>query len=274
MRTRLPAASLLFVGLLLLSGCVWLRLLSLKDQFADFDRWIEVPPEPGLELRFRRPVLLAEDLDTLITGKPTASASADDVTVQSYAFSHIPSPEGPDPLGASPILVLLVGIRSGKVAFVSLPPEVFRVVPRELALRGMRALGHATVDTGKHSAMASVDFHGTRSVLPTRAELIALFGTPNSVKLIDGRERVLWRYQLQGESLRTDGKPVIAAMAFAFAPGAERPLRFQVNISGMWLYLDLPQADPPTGSQAGPPGPQPLPAPAAPDLPAALPAAR
>jgi hypothetical protein len=271
---RLPAASLLLAGLLLLSGCVWLRLLSLKDQFADFDRWIEVPPGPGLELRFRRPVLLAEDLETLVTGRPTASASGGDVTVQSYAFSRIPSPDGPDPLGSSPTLVLLVGIRSGKVAFVSLPPEVFRVVPRELALRGMRALGRAAVDTGSRSAVAAVDFHGTRTVLPTRAELIALFGTPNSVKLMNDRERVLWRYQLQGDSLRADGKPVVAAMAFAFAPGAGHPNRFQVNISGMWLYLDLPQADPPAEHQAGPPGPPPLPAPAAPDPPAALPAAR
>ena len=274
MRTRFPAASLLLAGLLLLSSCVWLRLLSLKDQFADFDRWIEVPPGPGLELRFRRPVLVTKDLETLVTGRPTASAQGGDVTVQSYAFSHIPSPEGPDPLGSSSTLVLLVGIRAGKVVFVSLPPEVFRVVPRELALRGMRALGRATVDTGKQSAVATVDCNGTRSVLPTRAELIALFGTPNNDKLMDGRERVLWRYQLQGESLRADGKPVIAAMAFAFAPGAERPNRFQVNISGMWLYLDLPPAETPSGHPAGSPEFQPLPAPAVPDLPAALPAGR
>ena len=268
---RLPAASLLLASLLLLCSCVWLRLLSLKDQFADFDRWIEVPPGPGLELRFRRPVLLAEDLETLVTGRPTASAQGGEITVQSYAFSHIPSPDGPDPLGSSSTLVLLVGIRAGKVVFVSLPPEVFRVVPRELALRGMRALGRASVDTAKQSAVATVDFTGTRTVLPTRAELIALFGTPNQVKLMDGRERVLWRYQLQGESLRADGKPVIAAMAFAFAPGAERPNRFQVNISGLWLYLDLPA---PAGDPAEPPESQPLPTPAAPDLPAALPAGR
>ena len=77
---------------LVLTGCVWLRLLDLKNQFAQFDRYIEVPDGPGIELRFRTPVLLEGDLDRLIRGEPTATAEGGGTTVRSYAFSHITSP--------------------------------------------------------------------------------------------------------------------------------------------------------------------------------------
>ena len=247
------------VSVLLLGGCVWLRLLDLKDQFAEFDRYITVPPGPGIELRFRHPVLLGDDLDTLIRAQPTATAvsgpDADAVLVRSYAFVHVPA-EIPDPVSAERILVLTAGIQHQRLTFVDLPAEIFRVIPRELALRAMRSLGAATVDRGARSATAAVDLHGLNAPLPTGRELVALFGTPNQITLRDGRLRVLWRYRLEGKSLREDGQPVIAAIAFAFAPGAasyleQRPLRFQVNISGMWLYLDLP-ATTPTATDAAP----------------------
>lgn len=271
--------------MLLLSGCVWLRLLDLKDQFAQFDRYINVPPGPGIELQFKHPVLYDVDLDTLITAEPTATATAGTgaelLTVRSYAFSHMPSDSGPDPAGAEPIMVLTAGIRREKLVFVDLPDDLFRVIPRDLALRAMRSLGTATVDRGARSATAAVDLQGVAATVPTGSELVALFGQPNQIILKDGKLRVLWRYRLEGKSLRADGKPVVAAIAFSFAPGPlpyaqQRPSRFQVNISGMWLYLDLPATAGAAAVAAAVVSephatPQPLPANAAPDLPAVRP---
>ena len=268
------ASAALLAGILLLAGCVWLRLLDLKDQFADFDRWITVPAGPGIELRFNKPVLLDEDLDTLIKSKPTATAVAGDLTVRTYAFSHEPSPLGADPETAERVMVLTAGVSGGKVAFVGLPDEIFRAIPRDLVLRAMRSFGKAVVDRGTRSATATVDLAGETEPVPSRSQLIALFGMPNQVKEIDGRERILWRYRLAGESLREDGKPVLAAIAATFKPGDERPARFQVNVSGMWLYLDLPPAPPAAAPPADPAAaPQP-PAAAVPGPPAAPPAAR
>ena len=245
----IPAATLVLAASLLLCGCVWLRLLDLKDQFAEFDRYITVPPGSGIELQFCHPVLYGVDLDSLIAAEPTATATsgtgADTLTVRSYAFCHAPSDLGPDPASAERILVLTAGIRHDRLVFVDLPDEIFRVIPREVALRAMRSLGTATIDRGTRSATSAIDLTGVDTPLPTGNELIALFGQPNQIVMRDNKLRVLWRYRLEGKSLREDGKPVIAAIAFSFAPGPQpfgdqRPNRFQVNISGMWLYLDLP----------------------------------
>ncbi len=250
------ATGLLILALFALSGCVWLRLLELKGQFADFDRYIEVPPGAGVELRFRQPVLLEEDLTFLIKAKPTAQAQADaaNTSVRIYAFAHVPVPGVVDPPSAAKALFLTMGVRGGKLVFVSFPDEVFAVIPRELALRGMRALGRAAVDQAARSATAAVDLAGVAAALPTREALIALFGEPNQRSILADPgpvkpERLLWRFELRGESLRTDGKPVVAAIAFVFAPGAAQPQRFQANLGGMWLYLDLPQPEPKPAAQ-------------------------
>lgn len=259
---------LLGATILLLAGCVWLRLLDLKGQFADFDRNIHVPDGPGVELQFTHPVLLADDLDTLVRGEPTAVTQAGKTTVRSYAFTHIPSPDGPDPAGTTASLVLTATIVDGRVTALGLPEPVFKVVPRSIALAGMRSLGKAAVDTGTRSASTHLDLAGISEPLPHRAALIALLGTPNNVLPVDGRERVLWRYQLNGKSLREDGKPVIAAMAVGFYPGEDQPARFQINISGMWLYLDLPRQPPQVAAvpqqQVTPPAEQPIGQPAEP----------
>lgn len=274
---RLSAIAAIAGAALLLSGCVWLRLLSLKDQFADFDRWIDVPDAPGIELRFRHPELYGDDLDTLIKATPTATAVAPTnpgLTVRSYAFTHVASPEGADPASAERVLVLTAGVQAERVVFVGMPDEIFRVIPRDLALRAMRSLGRAQVDRGNRSATAAVDLAGIATPLPTGDALVALFGRPNHISERDGRLRVLWRYELAGTSLRDDGQPVIAAMAFCFAPGSaygqQRPNRFQVNVSGLWLYLDLPAVPPPTVHAA----PLLPPAGAAPDPQAGHPPAR
>lgn len=248
------ATGLLLLAIGVLSGCVWMRLLDLKGQLADFDRYIEVPPGAGLELRFRQPVLLEEDVDYLLKAKPTAEAENAGIKVRVYVFHHVPVKQVADPPTAITTLLLSVGIRDGKVIFVTLPEPVFQVIPRDLALRGMRAIGRAEVDRDNRSAAAAIQLADLRSPLPTRDALIALFGHPNQRSFIAGteavnkafagQERLLWRFQLRGETLRSDGKPVIAAIAFTYKPNQDRPTRFQANISGMWLYLDLPPEAP------------------------------
>src|SRR5262245_8179456 len=50
---------------LLLGGCVYLRLLQLKRQLADFDKNFTVQLTPGLRLNCLNPVVLADDLKFL-----------------------------------------------------------------------------------------------------------------------------------------------------------------------------------------------------------------
>ena len=226
----------------LLSGCMWLRLLDLKNQLQEFDRYVEVQPGDGVELKFKEPVLRAADLDTLLNGQPTvALAIPDDGEVRVYGFIHLDSPLGPDPVGSESVLTILVVIRHGVVESVTLPKEVFRVVPRDLALRALRAFGHANVDTANRRAEVRVE--AVAGSIPDRSAILGLFGQANRLDPQDGGgERLVWRYVLQGgrgPDAPTDAVQPKAAIAFIFAAGSQIPRQFQANVGGVWVHLDL-----------------------------------
>jgi hypothetical protein len=231
----------------LLSGCVWLRLLSVRDQFAAFDQHIEVPDGPGVELRFRSPVLLAADLDQLIRGAPTAEAQQGGIAVRVYQFDRLDPDLGQRRAhGGITQLRLIATCDDGKLRALTLPPDIFTIVPRELCLAALRSLGQAQVDTSARTAIAALpqtnELARLRSLVPDRGTIIARFGPPHRTYAVDGRQRLIWRWQLDGKSLRDDGQPVVAAMGFVFpvdAPDSTRPSRFQIHLAGMWLYLDL-----------------------------------
>ena len=240
----MPRFRILALGglLLLMTGCIWLRLLDLKNQFAEFDRYITVIPGDGIELRFKEPVLLADDLDTLLRGQPTAALPLlDDGEVRVYAFAHIPSILGPDPIGSEGALTILAVLRHDRLESITLPKEVFRVVPRDLALRALRAFGQAKVDTSNRSAQVQVD--AVAGTIPERQAIIGLFGNPNKIDPLLGKlgtpiqERLVWRYVLQGQP--PEIPPVQAAIAFVFPGNSAIPNQFQAIIGGMWLRLDL-----------------------------------
>ena len=231
---RLP---LFLIAVLLLPGCVYLRLLDLRGQLADFDRYIEVVAGPGLGIRFREPPLDAEDVTTLIGSGPTATAPFPGGEARTYAFTRLPSDQGEDPPGAVTTLVMTTLVAEGRLQAVTFPPEVFRAVPRSLALSALRAMGRAEVDTARRSAEIPMDPLMDPASVPTGHELVEVFGHPNLRQpLPGGGSRWVWRYRLQRPE---EGAPVMAAVAFVFAGGRERPVQFQVHISGMWLYLGL-----------------------------------
>ena len=226
---------------LLASGCVYLRLLTLKDQFRDFDAQIEVVRQPPLGLRFSNPVLLAEDLDTLIGAGPTAEAAEGPVTVRIYAFQHIGLPPG-NPVVESPNGVLSIDatIMEGKLAGIGFPPAVFNALDPRLAEAGLRSLARAQVDTTARTATSQVGT-GNLPLPPDRQGLGRIFGQPSFCDQKDGEERWVYRYRLVPPAAGS-AKPVIAAMAFGFKPRAAHPRRFSLNVNGLWLTIGLPEA--------------------------------
>ncbi len=232
----------LALACLLLHGCVWLRLLEVKGQLQEFDRYVDAVGEPGLELRFREPVLESGDLDHLIQGRATSTTLSGIREIRAYVFRKL-APERAEPESAVLTLVVVCTIEDDRLSAVAFPDEVFRAIPRDLAIAGLKALGRATVDRATRSATGSLTARELADQRPTRQRLVALFGEPNQIRREPDqpRERWLWRYQLLGESLKDDGKPVVAAIGFTFVDGDERPVRFQVSLAGLWGYLDLPR---------------------------------
>ena len=127
----------------------------------------------------------------------------------------------------------------GKLVALAFPPAVFNALDPRLAEAGLRSLARAKVDTIERTATSTLDLPGL-PMPPDRVGITRIFGQPTFTDMRDQQERWVYRYRLVAGN-PTD-KPVIAALAFGFVPGAGHPARFAANVNGLWLSIALPTA--------------------------------
>jgi hypothetical protein len=166
-------APLLAAFCLLLGGCVYLRLLELKRQLADFDHYFKVDETNGLTFTMQEPVLLVDDM----------------------AFFEL-APESTEQLGAA-IRWHLRWIKDyaapgehatdyeveadftfvdGKMVRLHLPERTFSFVQKSFVLQALRSLGHASVDKSSRSARTTLD--ASRLAPLTHTDLLHFLGAP------------------------------------------------------------------------------------------------
>ena len=171
----------LFIGLLLCSGCVYLHLLQLKLQLADFDRNFEVDPRDGLTLTFKNPVLLDEDVQSFFKWTPDTRESAG--TAERWHFRWVKDRVASD--GDRPRVELSIDawFSEHKLVRLSAPETFFAAsMPKKLALAAIRSLGHAAVDKEKRRADSQISASDLEAAATdrflTENGILAALGSP------------------------------------------------------------------------------------------------
>ncbi|MEK7414601.1 MAG: hypothetical protein AAB263_14905, partial [Planctomycetota bacterium] len=169
----------LLVTVLVLSGCVWTRLLDMKNQFKDFDRYIEpVNDGTSLLLKFKEPCVQPDDIGYLLGGDPTTkTTSVDKVTTWTYQLKRA----RPDSIG----LTITLTSRDVLADSIKIPPEVLAFIPRDRLLAMIRAFGKAEIDKDKRQATAGLAGADAKPISPGRATIIAALGEPDATTAVD-----------------------------------------------------------------------------------------
>jgi len=190
-------APLLAALCLLLGGCVYLRLLELKHQFADFDRYFAVIETDGLTLTMKKPVLLVDDLAFFdLAPESIAQLGA----AMRWHLRWIKDYAAPGEHAADYEVEADFTFVDGKLVRVHLPERIFSFVPKSLVLQALRSLGSASVDKLKRSARATLDLTPL-----THADLLRFLGAPLDAHR--NGSRLLLHYRYTGVSpLQTPGK--------------------------------------------------------------------
>ncbi|MSU23115.1 MAG: hypothetical protein EXS32_04745 [Opitutus sp.] len=180
---RLVPALLLAACALVLGGCVYLRLLQLKRQLAEFDRYFETDLRDGLKLTFKEPVLLDGDIENFFKWKPESRQRAG--AAERWHFRWVKDRVAAD--GATPPYELQVDLlfAEHQLTKIILPEPFFVFIPKRFVLAGLRSLGHASVDQAKRTARAAMQESGATDpgARPlTQASLSGLIGAPNEIK--------------------------------------------------------------------------------------------
>ena len=128
----------------LLSGCVYSRLLTLKRQLADFDRFVELRTENGIVFDLRQPVATGPDIVRVSGLTPSAVTSTPDGEQWSYVYQGLsPGESGEVTNGVE--IVFLLDFVSNRLARIELPNANLTVFGREFFASAARAMGAARV---------------------------------------------------------------------------------------------------------------------------------
>jgi hypothetical protein len=192
------AACLLLLGVtaLLLTGCIWLRLLELKNQLAEFDRFVKVDERQGLTLHFVKPVVLSQDIRQLSDVEPTAKATNQNHETWYWTFEkQFASTNAPE---LTNNLTLEMGFTKGKMDSVTFPERVLAFVPKPFIIGIFRSLGGAEIDQKTRSAsMKWQGFDKNKFVPLTKAQMTNLLGAPFSITQTNLNSTYFYRYGLK-----------------------------------------------------------------------------
>ncbi|HEV8072498.1 MAG TPA: hypothetical protein VGP21_00080 [Opitutaceae bacterium] len=158
---------------LLLGGCVYLRLLEVKHQLADFDHYFAVDETNGLTFIMQKPVLLVDDMAFFeLAPESTAQLGAALRWHLRWIKDYAAPGEHPTDYEVEADFIFV----AGKMARLHLPEHIFSFVQKSFILQALRSLGHASVDKSSHSARATLDASGLAPL--TRTDLLHFLGAP------------------------------------------------------------------------------------------------
>jgi hypothetical protein len=193
-RRWLSALCLVFAAFCL-SGCVYLRLLSLKRQLGEFDRNFRLQTADGLRLVCFNPVLLTADLRWLgVTPERTEKSGRDERWWVHWVKQTSTKEAGPE--AAAHDIELEIDFTENKFSGFFVAERYFAFIPKTFFIGLLRGLGGASVDQDKRAVTANIALGPNSSAKrPTVSSLLALLGTPTEQKSPNpGTTQLRYRY--------------------------------------------------------------------------------
>jgi len=237
---------LLISGLaLLLTGCVWLRLLAFKEQLADLDRYVKVDDRKGLAFHFLEPVLYADDVRELLQMEPTVKTTNQNCQTWLWTFEKELAVTNAEPANFD--LTFATLFENRKFNELGIPERFTAVIPKPIILGIVRSLGHADIDRSKRSASARWDDGGSKAEIRplTKAEITGLLGAPLSVTDSNLTYSVLYKYSLKTAS-SASAQDRLAWARFTFSRDRDEVVGIEGLLAGMQFtfVFEPPKAAP------------------------------
>ncbi len=190
-------------------GCVYWRLLKLKKQFRHFERYVILDKTYGLSLTLKKPILLEQDIVWLFKGKPAIRAQSGRQTLFKYTFKKLYPVESPLEIDLAQIALSFL-FQDNTLHKVRLPKTFSRYIEPELLTGSLRSVGRGTVDKQQRSVSATFQTkqHTDARIIPTRAEVERILGTPYNLTETSSSSTLFYQFHIHIKSNRhQDSRP-------------------------------------------------------------------
>lgn len=232
-----------------LAGCVWLRLLEVKNQLVEFDQHFRVEVvDQHFVLHVRHPVLLSEDFRYLTKLNPTRTENL----AQGYRWfvDFRLEPAVSEARAAKTIVFAMTFTGDHKLAAFDFSPLFLEMAPAVFLEASIRSLGRGKVDQARNQMKVDPeDLPKLSAKLPSRRAIVAVMGPPEQEFPYENRKVLLYRF-------KADARPIdpeyeqrrLAEAKLFFDPASDELVRLVGRFAGLKLAIDYRKlTSPPDG---------------------------
>lgn len=247
---KLIKRSLILAVMLLLAGCVWLRLLEIKNQLSAFEENFRVEvTEQHFIVHFLDPVLLSDDFVYLSKLHPSRIERLADGSARWFLDFRI------DPLKEENqrnkrVTFAMTFNNEERLAAFDFSPLFLEMAPAAFLEASIRSLGSGQVDQDKRQLkVSSEDLPQLKAPLPRIEAITSVMGKPVSEHLENGLKVLIYRFK--ADATPTDPEFADRRLAEAwlyFEPKRNELVRLKGRFAGLKLSIDYKKLQ---GQRAG-----------------------
>ena len=207
-----------------LSGCLFNRVMEVRQQFCDFDSNFSVEFTESVTLHLAHPVILEKDILWLAGAEPTSVTRTGDLVTMVFVIEEdLPVPDPAQDIGFE-LDFARIGDDFG-LTQIRMDPKLSTVlnpenIDRESLLNSADNICQTGLSFGSRSVEFDLDDQDLEQ-LPSRTEALAIMGPPHS--LVDEGAGWTWQYRLKGHNESNNS----ARFTVWFDETSQKPLRME-----------------------------------------------
>ena len=237
----LPMPRLLLLAMMLmLSGCVWFRLLEIKNQLADFDENVRTEvADQHFIVHFLKPVLFSDDFVYLSKLRPSRIEKRPQGSYRWYLDFHM-DPAKTTAQKTKMVSFIMTYNAEHRLAAFDFSPLFVEMAPPQFLEASIRSLGVGKVDQGKKQLKVDPeDLPRLTAKLPKMADITNVMGPAYQEGSDDGMKVLLYRFKADSQPVDKEYEERRIAEAYLyFDPAKDELVRLKGRFAGLKLSID------------------------------------
>jgi hypothetical protein len=222
------------------TGCVYLRLLAVKRQLNDFENNFELNDQNGLNLVFKNPVLLSDDIIWLMKNDPLSREQTDDGDIWVYVLEKQYLGANTDDVNYD--IPILFSVRGEKLVEMTFPERFLKNLSKPLLIKILGSMGKSEIS--KSTRTAGTEFKGTNpDEIPKKRYIVSVLGKPYKDETTDHTETLTYVYDLKKSDAAKKVGRFDLKMTFSFRDDSDSLEKAEYNFNGLTMSLSLAAED-------------------------------
>jgi hypothetical protein len=224
-----------------LAGCVWLRLLEIKNQLADFDEHMRIEvADRHFIVNLQHPVLTAEDFIYLTKLNPSRIETLPQGQGERWFLDFHMDPAASQEQATKTITFALTFTPKQKLSAFDFSPLFLEMAPEAFLEASIRSIGLGKVDQGKKQLKVDPeDLPKLSAKLPGRKDILGVLGPPAEETKDEDLAVLIYRFKADAKPVEPEyEKRRLAEAKLFFDPAKDELVRLAGRFVGLKLSID------------------------------------